>query len=356
MENDDLFEPSNMVMMCNIDSSLNLSMISELITLVPVNFTLNSRQNNRVKIPFFGIEKAVISVSYDLKRRGIRKGGGQLRNIVAIDLQYHEKNIHVKISEKNLLLMGILNFEMGKEASIVCLKHIKMINKLWINLKELSPEILKNTYEWLMETLIEEDTLLMFDDDKVKESFANLRDENVNYKAARYLSMFTYDYDTVESFKEKIEKIFKLIDGENYCYSKELKIINFEIANSVYNYKLDTELPMIKLCTELLKRGCGVLYDNWNEPKTLYVMLALSMLVNKDVNKDENEDDEVKKLIEEGDTVKNTLKKIKKSKIKAHRFQVNKCGSIRQTSPTSVEDALQVRNFVVSNIYDILEN
>ncbi len=219
MENDDSFEPSNMVMVCNIDSSLNLPMISELITLVPVNFTLNSRQNNRVKIPFFGIERAIISISYDLKRRGIRKGGGQLRNIVAIDLQYHEKNIHIKISEKNLLLMGILNDEMGREASIVCLEHIKMVNDLWINLKNLPRKVLKKTYKWLIKTLIDGNNLFMFDDEQVVDSFLHLEDENVNYRAARYLSMFTYDYNTADLFKEKIEKIFELIDEGNFLQS-----------------------------------------------------------------------------------------------------------------------------------------
>ena len=57
--------------------------------------------------------------------------------------------------------------------------------------------------------------------------------------------------------------------------------------------------------------------------------------------------------------IENHIKKLKKNmkslNIKAHRFQVNKVGSIRQTSPTPKKEALNVRNLVLKHIFEILK-
>lgn len=337
-----------MVMVSNFseNSGFNLSIVYELITLIYVGFNLKGQPKNRIKIPYFGVDRAIISASHNSERRGIRIGGGQIPNSVALDLQYANKNIHIKINKNNFLSMGILNETMGEEASNVCLEHIKMISKIWDSFLKLSSKEKDEIIEFTLNLVKKnEDQIYMYDDEKIW-NYINT-DLTPRKKIIRYLTMFTYEYNTYHLFKQKMS-VIKNINTPLYI-EKFPKINDIDISNSIYNYNMNITLPMVYLSTELNAKQIPVLYNNWLEPNVLYVMLPVSILHKKD------ETDAIKKMIDEEGNIKNVKKKLTMTNIKAHRFQINKKGSIRQTSPSTVAMAFEVRNLIVGFINEIVE-
>ena len=352
MTDEDDFLPSNMVIVANFaqDYGLNLNTIYELITLLPVNFTLIAKPKNRIKIPYFGVENAIISASHKFERRGIRCGGGQIPNSVAIDLQYAKKNIHIKINKNNLLLMGILNEEMGAEASQVCLNHIKMVSDMWESFLKLSNDEKDKIIKYVLTILKDKnDELLMYDDPNVIKHFSRLNRPEINLKIVKFLTLYTYEHKSYQSFENKM-RLIRNIESHLFIGKLPEKIFSFDISNSIYNYNIDTILPMVKLSQNLYEKGLAILYNNWLEPNIMYIMIPVSILSNKD------ETEKIKKIIHEDNNLNDIKKKIKAANIKAHRFQINKKGKIRQTSPSTISNAYNVRNLILTFIYEIVEN
>jgi len=227
--------------------------------------------------------------------------------------------------------MGIFNEKMAKDSTKVLINQIKMIDNLWEEFINLNDKIKEETIKWTLKTLDKGNgEIYMYDDEHVLNKFSSLKDCKINYNIAKYLSMFTYDYNTYELFFQKINTLKKI---NNLCFSnlkKNKTSEKYKIGNAVYNYKLGVKIPMINLCVNLKERGYGVLYENWNDPTKLNIMIPLVMVDNQAKLDDKN--------------------------ILAHRFQINQCGSVRQTSPTNIDTALEIRNMILSEIYDIITN
>lgn len=332
--------PTNMVLVTRLNNTLNLKTLYELITLVPCNFIFNKKQNDRNKIPYFGVEKIIISLRYDNKSRGIRKLGGSVPNVMSLDLQYLNKNIHFKISKDNFVLMGILAYDMGVKASHTCLNYLLMINKLWNKIKMLDKKIINDTVDYVLKIIeIDNNEILMYDDEILIEKLNS--NENINYDFAKYLTLFSYemvdqDISPYEAFKNKCELIKSFIENDEKCFNSDIETIitEIEISNSTFNYSVDVNFSMIQLARGFHNLGYGVSYNNRFEPKTIYLMIPLSSLEsNKDVEIFTN-----------------------KKKIKAHRFQINHCGSIRQTSPTDIDTSFKVRNLVIKDLLAICQS
>lgn len=336
------FMPYNIICVTILEEKLNLPQLAELITLAPTPYILQSKKNNRTKIPYFGQERVIVGVSYDNERRGIRVGGGQLKNLVGIDLQYAGKNIYMKVSRNKLVIMGVLNEDMGIRASNIFLTHLHMVNDIWVLFNSLKKEVKDATVSFVL-TLVrgENGKVRTFESDKVMRELKRVEEgkvKNVDFTIAKYLTMFTHDFPNYTDFFDKIDRLVHLTkEGENFCYESLTppKISKLEIANSVYNYHLGVKLPLIHTTRELIRLGKYILkYDNWSDPNTMYIVVLLSSLSN--YNKEDVE------------------KIFSKNTIKAHRFQINKCGSVRQTSPTTISDALDVRNMLLLDIFRIL--
>jgi hypothetical protein len=339
---DKKFTPYNVICVSILDSKLNLQQLAELITLAPTSYVLKSKKNNRTKVPYFGQERVIVGISYDDERRGIRVGGGQLTNLVGIDLQYAGKNIYMKVSRNNIVSMGVLNEDMGMEASRIFLSHLQMVNDIWIYFSSLKQEVKDATQTFVLSMVRGENGCVRgFDNDRVVKELKRVENgkvKNVDLKVAKYLTMFTYDFPNYNDFVYKIDRLVNLsLEGENFCYESAFppRVSRLEIANSVYNYNLGVKLPLIHTTRELINLGKYILkYDNWSDPNTMYIVVLLSSLSNY-------KKEDVEKIFS-----KNT--------IRAHRFQINKCGSVRQTSPTSVNEALDVRNMLLLDIFRII--
>lgn len=325
------FIPSNMVMVTKFKNEINLKAVSELLTIVPFDYKINTKANNREKIPYFGVERAIVSIKFNNINRGIRTSDESMSNILALDLQYYHKNIHIKLSKTNFVLLGLLDDEMGKNASKIIIKHIIMVEKLFqIENKE-------ENIEWVLKILKKnEEEIYMYIDDEVEKALENIP-EGLNYDFCKFLTMFTFDYNNYQLIKNK----FYYIYSSNFIsYRKIPRIISNEIVNCVYNYNLNANISLLFLSLFLNKSGYLVQYNNWDEPNYMYIMIPLSII--RDINNKS-----------EGDISQIRMKG--KNKIKAHRFRINRSGAIRQTSPVSVSEASKVRDMIINEIYNFFE-
>lgn len=151
MDPKEAFYPTNLVCICTLSSPIDTFVVSELLTCTPVDYIIERKNSkgSRIKIPYFGVDGAIISVRFNGKSRGIRIGGLQLINSIATDLQCDNKNIHLKIASMKLQLCGALTTEMGTNAFNYCLEHIKMVNEHWKHFNTLTEMIKNNTISWL---------------------------------------------------------------------------------------------------------------------------------------------------------------------------------------------------------------
>lgn len=328
--NNNLFKPCNFVITTYTNVDVDLKNMSELITLIPINYTINNKKNNREKIPYFGTEKVIVGLSFGNERRGIRKGGKTMKGSLGIDIQYEQKNIHIKVSKNNFNIMGVFSEKMACSVTQVLLNHMNMVNELWMTYVNMSEELKTQTINWIEKNILSSEIFHMYNDEILISKINEIENEDIKI-VVKYLSMFTYDYPTTNLFKNKINKLLE-ITTNSIVKSEKKNPLKYKIGNSVYNYKLGVELSMIDLSTGLKNMGYdGILYENWNDPTKFHIMIPLSM-INDDTN----------------------FNLLEKDKIQSHRFQVNQCGSIRQTSPTDIDTALQVRNMVLKDIYTII--
>lgn len=325
------FKASNMIMVGNLTSDLCLDNIAELLicTPTPMPFSVGDKHfgGSRIKIPYFGIDNIIISVRYQLKSRGVRLGGKQLPNTVSVDLQYSNKNIHLKISRKNIQLTGALNEKMGYNAFNCCLGHIIHVNNLAIRLKNLSVEVKENTINWVVSILTnpENEKLFLHTDPRIMELLESPPLE-VDGEVAKYIAQFTHDCVNLENLNLKIGiltglSLFK--DSNNYNYEDIPEIRNTKICNGVYNYKVQKQFSQKDLCMYLVNLKYMARFTNFTKNKSVNVTIEISK------SEEETHTGEVKR---------------KKDKIVAHRFQIYKSGAIRQTSPTHIDVAKEIKD------------
>ena len=383
----DILKTHNTVVGIKFLNELNLKNISELLLCYYIEKSVKYYVNNSLKIPFFGMENIIISIRYDMKSRGLRIGGKQLRNTVAIDLQYCSKNLHIKISKHKMLITGCLNEKMGIDAFFIVLDKIKNVNDCLKKFNNLEEEIKELTIEWICKEIKKDETnIYMYDDNILIEKFNNFP-KNCDYNFAKYLSMFSYDCNKYENFIKKIEIIKSISknDDGNYCYNIFPKLYKYNIFNLIYlynileNIKTKKLISLIKLTKFLLKNNYSTSYHNWHK-KCINVFIPIDSS-NSSTNTDEEDDEyeEYREYIEsddENDDIEysdedeededslseseniNINKKYKKNKIKGHRFQIHHNGSIRQNSPIykkiAYSEMLKFSEFLKKNINEFV--
>ncbi|CAH6418863.1 Hypothetical protein POVN_LOCUS587 [uncultured virus] len=373
------FQATNMVMVTILDGDTNISLpaLYELLTIVKVDYTIGTKHagGSRVKIPYFGLEGILVSVRFNMKSRGIRNQGGQLRNVVSIDLQYAGKNIHLKVSSKKIALMGALTEQMGTGAFQMLLDHMHMVEGHWRHIRGLDQDARQAALRWLCETLLgtpvegsDAYTLKKFDDLGVTEAFAN-PPADVDKRAVTYLAMFASEFTYYHEFVNKLNTLFELTTS---IYDRAPLMGPPKITNAVYNYSIGQRVSLIMLCRRLHELGYGVSYHNWHKAKAFRVMIPIEQKGNVVMELDEDDgtpldidstddttpisDDEVTEPVVDvqGLTAPEKPRPHKESKMPAHRFTIYQGGSIRQSSPTIHTIAEQVKQRLVADVLRVL--
>ena len=347
-------EASTITMTGLLTSNVNIQLAYELLPVLhPKNEDGSNYvhpKNTRNKIPYFGVEKAIVCVKYKGKIRGIRQNEGQMNNVASIDLQSGNKNVNIKLAKTKVQLTGANSDAMGKRAFEILCDHINMIQKYLEYIRSIDDELRQRTINWIIEKTNGE-RLNLIDIKMIEEN-----KEIIDASFASFLWQFADDYNVGNAatpdeinaskyyFYEKFKRLIEI------CYSREENICDTPVAisecnisNSVYNYSLNKEVSLIALTKHLYKKGFSVSFHNWNSTQ-----LKVSIPIINDT------------MSETSDESENSIHTVSTSsasskKIKAHRFTVHRKLSIKQTSPTSYEHALEARESFLAGVMDFPE-
>jgi hypothetical protein len=306
-------------------------------------------KKTRDKIPFFGIPNIIVCAKYKGKVRGIRENAGQMNNVVSVDLQCCGKNINLKLAKTKIQLTGASSEQMGVTAFEILCAHLNMVQGHLKNKNSLSEEVKKTTVDW-----ITSNPKLTMEKLQNTPSF-------VNKELVEFLSGYFLEFDTYEDFCNKVHRVMAI---DNLC-SDDIQPDVSRISNSVYNYTLAKPISLLKMTNHLHMKGFNVSFHNWN---STYLNVSIpifksdasstpsSIPSQSTTETEELEEEEIDEadgadaLSVGGEAA--TLEDTKPEKIKVHRFIIYRGGSIKQTSPTKYEEALDVRNTLLEAISD----
>lgn len=318
---------STMTMTCDLTTPVNIELVFHLVSILHPRNPDESRfihpKNIRSKIPFFGIENAIVSAKYKGISKGIRSGQSHMmNNVVSLDLSCMGKNINLKLAKTKIQLTGATSYEMGKHAFEVLCEHVNMIQNNLSYVRSVSNETRKMTEEWVLENVKSSVTLNRL-------PYINLdsieSENSIDKKYAAFLWQYTDDFDSFDEYSKKIEWIISKINTDEQIISEQVNIDNINISNSVYNFSLGEEVSLIQLTKHLIKKGFSVEFHNWNASH-----LKVSIPV-----------------VENGVNVMSNT-----NKLKAHRFSVHRNGSVKYTSPTMYEKAMESRQLFLDALVD----
>lgn len=333
---------STITMTASLKANVNIQLAFDLISVLYPKNSDGTRfihpKNTRNKIPYFGVENAIVCVKYKGKIRGIRQNEGQMNNVVSIDLQTGNKNVNIKLAKNKVQLTGANSDEMGKRSFEILCEHLNQIQTNLNHIRHISEEVRQATIAWVIAQTNQE-TLPPIN----YESINNEPSIDVNF--ASFLWQFTDDFIDLEPNTAKhlyYEKFTRLVE---ICYKLEdniadgeLGIIDCNISNSVYNYSLNKEVSLIGLTKHLYKKGFSVSFHNWNSTQ---LKVSIPIIT-----------DEMSEVSNESIKTASTSSS---GKIKAHRFTVHRKLSIKQTSPTNYEQASEARESFLNGIRDFPE-
>jgi hypothetical protein len=342
-------EASTITMITPIEGEVDLNAAYEALCILYPKNTDGTRfvhpEKTRNKIPYFGVSNVIVCIKYKGKVRGIRQNTGQMNNVVSIDLQCCNKNINLKLSRTGIQLTGASSEEMGNEAFEILCTHLNMIQDN-IKLKNsLSEEIKKETVDWITGN----PSLNM-------ENFEN-PPEKINKELVSMLSGYFSEFDKYEDFCEKVHKVMNI----NHLCTDNVKPLTSNISNSVYNYTLGKEISLLKMTNHLYSKGFNVSFHNWN---CTYLNVSIpifnssssssphSMASSSTLKTESSADTKELEDLSDDEEETTTIASKKPNKIKAHRFIIYRKGSIKQTSPTTFTQALEIRNTLLESISD----
>lgn len=345
---------STITMTSGLTSNVNIQLAFELLSvLYPKNSDGTNfihPKNTRNKIPFFGIENAIVCVKYKGKIRGIRQNEGQMNNVVSIDLQTSNKNVNIKLAKSKVQLTGASSDTMGKRSFEILCEHINMIQNKLTHIRFLDEKIRQDTINWVI-LQTNQETLKSIDMKAIEEA------ENIDKIFAAFLWQFADDFVGLEDDKhyyyEKFKRLIEIIYDvtQNVC-DDIVNITECNISNSVYNYRIGhdikvpfqgydyspgEEISLINLTKHLYKKGFSVSFHNWN---STHLKVSIPIIGDE--------------MSENSDETFETVSTKNSGKIKAHRFTVHRKLSIKQTSPTNHHQAAEAREMFLSGLSDFI--
>lgn len=336
--NDTKFSPNNMVVNVTWDEKINLTKAFNLLPIQSLEIDLDKIKK---KIPYYGIEDVIVSIRYKKQSRGIRPIPEKADNFVSIDLQINNKNVHIKLSENNVLVMGVVSVQRAIEATQCLLDTIYMTDQNIKYLKTCDEFEVKKVYKYIRSLAVDGKKSLDLPDinlfiNKIKEDYVEI-DERL---AGLFLAK-GYETDSLRVFDESVEYML----NSSYISEDIISINDYRICNSVYNYGLiigRDNIPL-KACFILRNLAGAIInlnnknitssHHNWHGKYTDVVISTYGLSKGK--------------LL---------LDKRKNKKQHIHRFNISERGAIRQWSPSSVKEAQIVHQLLLAVLTDIINN
>jgi hypothetical protein len=345
-------EASTITMVCSCAGEIDIGAACEIL---PVYHPLNSDGTKfyhplktRNKIPYFGVKNAIVCVKYKGAIRGIRQNKGQMNNVISIDLQCCNKNINIKLARQKMQLTGASSEAMGNEAFDAMCDIINNISVELSYFSTLDEETIKNTVSFLFENT-QNPTVV-----NGLKSLGKIKiPKNIDENLLMFLNKYYDDCITYSSF---VDKIHRVMSFKKIADSK-ISITHSRISNSVYNYSLGKEISLLNMTNHLYKKGFNVSFHNWCNT---HLNVSIPVLNNnsytpKSKSSTTSSHSEVSLSTiktEENEDIDDEEASEKEEKIKVHRFIIYRGGSIKQTSPTKYEDAIESKASLMKALED----
>ena len=263
------FKPNNMVCLFLWVNSINLPNMYQILPILDLNEKVPFK-GKKIKIPYYGIEGVIVNIRHRKENRGIRPFLQKSDNFLSVDLQLNQKNIHIKISVNNLLVMNVTSYNDAVSAVSYLNEIINMTNSNIVFLKsctitqlEQSKQIIYNLYSSI-------DT--EFPTYEYFKKYCSLYDEII-FRASSIFLCYSYELKDIKTNLEYC--VNKLLSSEKL---PNLTISNSSVVNSIYNYKLKLNEEDLKLNGTLILRTLAFKINNIVVP-TIETDLKIKMLI-----------------------------------------------------------------------------
>ena len=288
---------------------------------------LFDNEGNRIKlisgsrnsIEYYGVDKIILSVCYKKIRRGMRTGA--MNNMVSIDIQLLEKNIHVKLSANSITCVGTSGIDQGIQVFNIIKDYIYMLNSNINYCKNYKNK--SNLLKWLFKNCTGEDNNTLI---RLNEITKIINTSNFNEFDIQFLnicSCYIDEFDIIKDFQSKINDFLCC----NVIFEEIFDFLYPSVYNSVYHCTLDDtiRIPLHKLAPYLSNLGLTVEFHNWNS---------------------------------EGCNICFPIEEYKDGHITKeykHRFTIHERSTMRQCSPTYHDESYKFYKIIVKLINDFLE-
>lgn len=333
------FNPNNMVVVVRWDEKINLTEAFNLLPVQPVE--VEPQGGKKVEISYYGAEGVIVSIRHKKQSRGIRPPPEKPDNFVSIDLQIGGKNVHIKLSSDNALVMAVVSVEKAIEAVECLLNIIYTTDKNLEYFRSCRKDIIDEAYTYIKDLSVDETKCLSLPG---IELFQNklIEDNNpVDERLATLILSRGYD---VTKLKDLDIIVQNMVDSSPIA-NDDVSISRYQICNSAYNYGLKItrdDLP-IKGCFILKNLATAILdyqnenitasHHNWHEKYTNVVISTYGVYKGK--------------LL---------MNKKGKRNQHIHRFNISEKAGIRQWSPSTKDEAYLVYLLLLSLLKDIIAN
>ncbi len=346
-------EASTITMTASLTSSINIKVAFDILPVIyprnPDGSKFAHPKNTRNKIPYFGVENAIVCVKYKGKIRGIRQNEGQMNNVVSVDLQTGNKNINLKLAKTRVQLTGATSDSMGTNSFEILCSHLNMIQYQLNYIRAISDKVRQATIYWVSDaTIPKEDGKIP----RLNYEFITEQAEKgiIDSRFATFLWQFSDEFENYKDFNNKLKSVLEIIYSNEQVIleTDTVGVVDCKISNSVYNYNIGLDVSLIELTKFLHKKGFNVQFHNWN---STHLKVSIPILDSKEES--DNDFDEE----DESETIRTGSSSSSANKIKAHRFSVHRGGgSIKQTSPSDSASAAAARRTLLSAISEFEES
>ena len=315
------FKPSTITIVGNFNISVDITNIADWMPIKNI-FDNGVRQHlvsgSRESIKYFGSEGSIVSMCYKKTRRGMRTGA--MNNMISTDMQYNQKNIHLKISSTSITSVGTDSLDYGEKVFKLMTEHIINLKNNLDIINLIDKEEKEKSLSWLEKNYCFDTNILL---KNIKSS-----KEDINKVFLSFCALFSEDQDDKVKY---LEKMNSLLEPKIIC-NDLLECGNFTIYNSVYHISpvknKNFRMPLHRLGPYMVNLGVAGEYHNWTSEGVNICFDA-----------------------EEKKTGLNHCNKEYK-----HRFSIHETTKIRQCSPTNKKEAYANYLGVMSLLKDFFDN
>lgn len=326
------FKPNNMVVLFEWDTPFNLY---DSFTSIPIVKGDGEAiiKGKKIKIPYFGVEGIIVNIRYKKKSRGVRPKTTRSDNFVSVDFQIDQRNVHIKLSNYNALVMGVDSYDTALNAMNSFLKIIEMTNN--------NNNYLRSSLEKIprLNSLIEN----MFTDLPDCKDFINeCVKHNIDVKLGLICLSHAYEANSYTDYETSLRNI---IDCN---LIKQINIRKSSVSNSGFNYRLNYSEGEFKSDYNFVLNTLAVNINNIN-PTDIKITdengepVIVDMIIASHHNWYSKYVNVVIRIISEGGE-------------SLHRFNISEGGSIRQWSPSMITDSYTVYCLFVDIINHIINS